>query len=221
MLRGAIFDLDGTLGDTLPVCYAAFRRVLGERLGRRYSDREIHALFGPSEEGILSRLVPNDPDGALEDYLAAYREAHAACPQPFPGIRDVLGSLAGRGVALAVVTGKGPGSARISLDVFGLGGFFPIVEAGSAFGPVKADAMRGLLRRWSLPAGSVVGVGDSPSDVRAARTAGIASVAAAWAPGADVGALARREPDRLFEDVASLARWLDARAVQTISMQSP
>ena len=86
MIQGAIFDLDGTLGDTLPVCYRAFRSVLRDRLSRDYSDREIHAMFGPSEEGILARLCPNDAEAAHRDYLVAYRLAHSLCPQPFVGI---------------------------------------------------------------------------------------------------------------------------------------
>jgi phosphoglycolate phosphatase-like HAD superfamily hydrolase len=57
-LQGVIFDLDGTLGDTLPVCFAAFRETFRHYLGREYSDREIRAMFGPTEEGIIQRMIP-------------------------------------------------------------------------------------------------------------------------------------------------------------------
>lgn len=58
-LRGVIFDLDGTLGDTLPVCYAAYREVFEGYLGKTYRDEEIAALFGPNEgsSAICSRAV--------------------------------------------------------------------------------------------------------------------------------------------------------------------
>lgn len=211
MLRGVIFDLDGTLGDTLPVCYRAFARVFARRLGREYTDAEIHSMFGPSEEGILARLCPDDPDTALADYLREYRLAHALCPQPFEGIPDLLHWLRDEGVALAIVTGKGPHSARISLEAFDLAGVFPVVEAGSAAGGVKPTAMRRVLADWGIAPGDVAGVGDSPSDVRAAGEVGITSVAAAWARGADRDRLAASQPDHLFGAVSALRRWLAER----------
>lgn len=208
MIRGAIFDLDGTLGDTLPVCYRAFRDVLRSRTGREYADHQIHAMFGPSEEGVLAKHCPDATDEALADYLAVYRSAHAICPHPFAGIRAILQGLRDRAVALAIVTGKGPGSARISLERFELQGLFPIVEAGSPDGGVKPAAMRRVLQRWGIAPSTVIGVGDSPSDIRSAREAGIVSVAAAWAPGCDAARLASCRPDRIFGEVSAFGRWL-------------
>ena len=208
MIRGAIFDLDGTLGDTLPVCYRAFRDVLLARTGRDYADHQIHAMFGPSEEGVLARHCPDAPEEALADYLAVYRSAHSICPRPFAGIRAILQGLRERAVALAIVTGKGPGSARISLERFELQGFFPIIETGSPDGGVKPAAMRRVLQRWGIAPRAVIGVGDSPSDIRSAREAGIVSVAAAWAPGCDAARLASCQPDRIFSEVSAFGRWL-------------
>ena len=210
-MRGVIFDLDGTLGDTLPVCYRAFARVFARRLGREYGDAEIHAMFGPSEEGILARLCPDDPAAALAEYLAEYRLAHRRCPKPFDGIPDLLQMLRDDGVELAIVTGKGPRSARISLEAFGLASRFPVVEAGSAAGGVKPAAMRRVLAGWGLAHGEVAGVGDSPSDVRAAKEVGITSIAAAWAQGAARDRLAASQPDHLFDAVPALRAWLAER----------
>ena len=53
-LRGVIFDLDGTLADTLPVCYAAFRAAFHRYVPERtFSDAEITSFFGPNEEGVI------------------------------------------------------------------------------------------------------------------------------------------------------------------------
>ncbi len=212
MIRGVTFDLDGTLGDTLPVCYRAFREVLRRRLGRDFADRQIHAMFGPAEEGIFERLCPDDPEGATRDYLEVYREAHASCPRPFEGIREILESLRSSRVELAVVTGKGGRSAEVSLDVLGLREFFAVVEAGPRSGGVKVRSMRSVLVRWGFPPGAVVGVGDAPSDIRAARTVRIGSAAAAWAPGADPQGLVACEPDHVFEEVCAFSRWLEGAA---------
>lgn len=210
MLRGVIFDLDGTLGDTLPVCYRAFANVFRRRLGREFSPAQIHAMFGPSEEGVLRSLCPEDADGALEEYLAEYRSAHARCPAPFAGIPRCLDLLCRRGVELAVVTGKGHRSAAISLEKFGFGDLFPVVEAGSPDRGVKPEAMGRVLGRWGFDPGDVAAVGDSPSDVRSARRVGIASVGAAWAPGAGAGSLAACGPDWLFREVAAFRDWLES-----------
>lgn len=207
MLHGVIFDLDGTLGDTLPVCYRAFARVFRRRLGVHYTDRQIHAMFGPTEEGILARLCPGSADEALAEYLGEYRRAHAVCPRPFEGIPALLAGLRRRGIKLAIVTGKGPGSARITLDTFGIGDHFSIIEAGSPSGGVKPACMRRVLACWGLPPQAVAGVGDSPSDIRSGREVGIRSVAAAWAPGADAVLLRDCGPDRLFTDVQSFRNW--------------
>lgn len=209
MLRGFIFDLDGTLGDTLPVCFRAFATVFRRRLGKTFSPREIHAMFGPSEEGILQRHCPDDPEGALEEYLAEYRAAHSSCPRPFPGVRGCLDLLAASGVELAVVTGKGPRSAEISLERFDLAGRFPIVEAGSPDGGVKPAAMARVLAAWGLEPGQAAGVGDSVADVRSARRAGILSVAAAWAPGADGERQAACAPDLHFQRVEDFRAWIE------------
>jgi pyrophosphatase PpaX len=121
MLAGVIFDLDGTLGETLPVCFEAFRTVLRRFNGEEHTDAAIRAMFGPTEEGILLRRVPHAGHAAVDAYLEAYRNLHSRVPEPFDGIRDLLATLDDRNVRMAVVTGKGAGSAAISLDVWGLG----------------------------------------------------------------------------------------------------
>ena len=97
------------------------------------------------------------------------------------------------------------------MEAIGLAGTFPVVEAGSAAGAVKPAAMRRVLAAWGFRPGEVAGVGDSPSDVRAARQVGLVSVAAAWAPGADRDRLAASQPDCLFDAVPPLASWLAGR----------
>ena len=170
-IRGVIFDLDGTIADTLPVCFAAFREVFQDALGRDYSDQEVRAMFGPAEEGVFQRVVPDDWERRMEQYLAAYQRQHSLCPEPFPGMRESIDELCARGIRLAVVTGKGPRSAAISLRELGLEGIFDPVEAGSPNGGVKPAAMRRVLDFWGLePSGGSISRG------RAARHRVIPSV---------------------------------------------
>jgi len=209
-LKAVLFDLDGTLGDTIPVCWAAFRAALEEHQGRRYSDAEITAMFGPSEEGVFQRLVPDRWQACLQSFLAAYEREHDRCPAPFPGIERALRSLRSRGVRLGIVTGKGPGSAEISLRRLGLGGYFDAVETGSPEGAVKATLIRRLLGRWSLAPEEAAYVGDHPSDIRAAREVGALPLAAAWATTADSEALRSCGPAWVFGTVEELSAWIEA-----------
>lgn len=206
-----IFDLDGTLGDTLPPTLAAFRTVFLKRLGVKYSDREIRALFGPDELGVFTRLIPDEAEAATSEFLTEYERCHAELKGPFEGIAEMLDTLSARKVACAVVTGKGAESAALSLRLLGLAGYFPIVEAGSLHGAVKPDAMRRVLERWGYEPSAVAGIGDHPSDVRAARTNGMIALGAGWACGTDVPALHSELPEAVFPFVSDAHDWFTSR----------
>jgi pyrophosphatase PpaX len=208
-LQGVIFDLDGTLGDTLPVCCEAYRRTFDEFLGRHYTDREIMALFGPTEEGIVRRLVPDQWQACLQTYLDGYEKAHVHYAQPFPGIEDALGLLRQRGVALGIVTGKGAHSAAISLRYLGLAHYFDVVETGSAEGAVKPRAIQKVIARWGMSPRQVAYVGDSAYDTEAAQEAGVLPLGAAWAATADADSLNALAPLATFRSVESFIKWID------------
>lgn len=207
-IRGVLFDLDGTLGNTLPVCIGAFRQAIEPFAGRPLSDAEIIATFGPSEEGTVHVLAPGHAAEALASYLHHYAILHNSCPEPFPGVSELLTDLQRKGVRLALVTGKGRGSADISLERLRLARFFEYIEVGSPLGPRKADAIREILARWGMAPTDAIYVGDAPSDVPAARKAGVYAIAAAWADSADPEQLADENPDALFRTIADFEAWL-------------
>jgi pyrophosphatase PpaX len=207
-IRAVIFDLDGTLADTLPVCFEAFRKALQTHAGRTYSNEEIRSHFGPSEEGMLQQLVPTGWERCFDDYMREYERAHVLCPEPFPGIADALRLLRARGLLRALVTGKGAKSTAITLRFLGVADAFDVIETGSASGAVKPDAIRKVLRDLALTSDEAAYVGDVPYDVEAAREAGVLPLAAAWAPGTDVEALASRRPARLFRTVDEFISWI-------------
>lgn len=208
-IEGFIFDLDGTLGNTLPVCYAAFRHVFAEYLGRQYSDAEVAALFGPSEEGIFQKLVPERWESCMQSYLEAYERLHEDYAGPFPGLERALALLQERGVPMAIVTGKGAGSAEISLRHLGIAPYFALVEAGSAGGAVKPQAMAKIIAQWGVPAAHVASVGDAPADVRAAKKVGAIPLGAAWAETANLARLSAEEPLTIFHHVEDFIAWIE------------
>ncbi len=140
-----------------------------------------------------------------------YAANHHLCPTPFAGIVDVLDRLDDRGVPVAVVTGKGPHSTRISLEHWSLHGRFDRVEPGGDHGAVKPERMSEVVTGWGMDPATVVAIGDVPGDVTAGRTAGVVPVAAAWSPLADRRALAAASPDAIFDQVSDFAIWLSQR----------
>lgn len=206
--RGVIFDLDGTLGNTLPVCISAFREAIEPYAGRAISDAEIIATFGPTEEGTVRALAPDNFTECLEDYLRHYTAHHETCPAPFEGITELLLELQQVGVRLGLVTGKGHRSTEISLRRFSMDTLFEFIETGSPHGPRKAGGIRQIVAKWGMEPANVVYVGDAPSDIHAAHEAGTAVVAAAWAETADAEILASLHPDALLTSVAALREYL-------------
>lgn len=208
MIKGMIFDLDGTLLDTLPVCYLSFRAVFQQFLGKEYSDREIDALFGPTEEGIFQQLLPNDWERCLETYLQVYDKVHTDYAEPFPGIFEMLNLLQHNKVRMAIVSGKGPKSMALSLKHSGLGGFFSTVATGSAKGANKPEHIKKILANWNLPVSTVAYLGDTSYDIKAAREAGVRALGAGWAGTARSKGTADMQPEAMFYSVDAMLEWI-------------
>ena len=179
-LAGIIWDVDGTLCDTLPLCLDAFRRVYARHTGRDHTDAEILAGFGATEAGTIRKVIPEGWEAAEGEFLAEYERRHDELACAFPGILEGVAALRDRGVRQAVVTGKGLRSAAITLGRLGLAPFFDRVEVGSPDGPIKPAGIRAILDAWDLPPGAVAYVGDTPYDAAAAAEVGAIPVRAAW-----------------------------------------
>ena len=208
-IKAIIFDLDGTLGNTLPLCIKAFKSSVEPLINRVVPDEEIIATFGPSEEGTIMKLVPEHYEKGLAGYLHQYKILHSMCPHPFDGIKELLIYLQGKSVKLAMVTGKGKHSTDISLQYFNIEPFFEIVETGSVNGPRKTEGIQCVLKNWpGIQKDEIVYVGDAVSDIEASRKAGVPVIAAAWAETADPDQLKQYTPDRIFYTVADFSRWV-------------
>ena len=208
-IKAVIFDLDGTLANTLPLCIAAFRSSVEPLINRSVSDEEIIATFGPSEEGTIMALAPDFYEKGLQDYLHYYETLHHLCPVAFEGMAELLKVLQSRGVKLAMVTGKGNLSTAISLKKFDLAHFFECIETGSPSGPIKADGIMAVLHHWKeISNNEIWYVGDAPADIEASRKASIPVIAAAWAPTAEPEKLLPLNPDEIFYSVADFKEWL-------------
>ncbi len=98
MLQGVIFDLDGTLADTLDVCIEAFQYAIKAHTGDHLSPAEVVSLWGPTEEGVFRAAVGPEWEDSVETFLSEYERLHVSVPEPFPGIRPLLGHLRSVGI---------------------------------------------------------------------------------------------------------------------------
>ncbi len=208
MIKTAIFDFDGTLANTPPLCYEAFRRAVRDLVGRCPSDEEVEKCFGPDDLGVIRLLIPERPDLHEQGralYVNHYEQLHAAlAPAAFDGAADLLRHLQNMGIQLAMVTGKAIETADISLRFYGLNEFFSVVETGSPTGGVKPERIRSAMARLNADPAETIYIGDAPTDIDACREVGIRILSAAWAPNVDKAALQARQPDYLlyrFEDM--------------------
>ena len=193
--RAAIFDLDGTLVDTKRLYLECYRRAVEPRLRRAPDDTEILSHKPRSELRFLEAVVGADQMRAcLLDFYQHYQQLHEShFDGVYAGVGDVLQRLRERGVALGVVTGKSRRSWQITAPIAGLGEFDTLVMDDDVDAP-KPDphGIRLALASLKVDRSRAVYVGDTASDMIAARDAGVQPIAALWGRGESAARFAER-----------------------------
>ena len=145
MIKLIAFDLDGTIGDTVPMCIRAFEKAVSPYAGHTLSEREITQTFGLNEVGMIKKVAGEKWREALHDFYPVYEKMHQSCPAPYEGIRELIETLQKAGVLIALITGKGDKSCRITLEQFGMRDLFCSIKTGAEDRPNKAEAIEELL----------------------------------------------------------------------------
>ena len=208
-MKALLFDLDGTIGNTLPLCIEAFRKAIEPLANKSLSDAEIIAQFGPSEEGTIKALIPDHFTEGVEKYIEFYKERHSNWPKPFEGIVETLHHLKEKGCYIGLVTGKGLRSTQITLETYNLADFFDCIKTGSIRGPVKKERIEEVISETQFDRSEILYAGDAPSDIIASKACGIKVVAAAWAPTSDFHNLLSMQPDYIFDTIQGFRDFAD------------
>jgi HAD superfamily hydrolase (TIGR01549 family) len=201
MIKAMIFDLDGTIGNTVPLCLKAFHKSIEPFMRKSISDEEIVATFGPSEEGTIKALIPEYYEEGVRRYLHYYKDLHNECSKPFDGIIEVIRELKKKGILVAMVTGKGRKSVDITLERFGMAELFEWIETGSIIGNRKCEGITFVIERFNIKPKEVYYIGDAPTDIIAARNAGVGIISAAWADKVCFEELKKLRPNKLFRTI--------------------
>lgn len=181
-LDAVIFDMDGTLIDSMGPVNDAFVETILAAGGPRLTHADIVAAFpkGPSDR-MLTHLLGRP---VIEEESAGYHrrlDENAAVLAPYPGITEALEALAGT-KKLAVFTGADRVSLRLLLGRTGLLDRFEVTTGGDEVVDAK-PAPDGILltcERLGVAPARAAYVGDSRPDMEAARAAGAMAVGAAW-----------------------------------------
>lgn len=207
-----VFDLDGTLTQTNPLIFASFNHVAQRFLGKTFCEEEIIALFGPPEEGALIHLLGERTGAeAMDELCAFYRAHHRELARLHEGVTDVLALLQERGISIALFTGKGHRTTRITLEAFNLTHFFDIVVTGNDVVQHKPapEGIERIIRHCGARPEEVLMVGDSLADASASRSAGVSFAAALW-DAYDRARVLAAQPDVVFHSVQEMFDWLSS-----------
>jgi phosphoglycolate phosphatase len=176
-----IFDLDGTLIDSVGDIGAAVNRMLGELDQAPLALDEVRAMVGDGAATLVDRVLAARPNiaigatAALARYLALYDANPLGLTQLYPGVAETLDLLQQRGVRLALCTNKPERASRVILESFRLADRFERIVGGDTFPWRKPDrrVLDAVIAALGEAAESTVLVGDSEVDAAAAAAAGI------------------------------------------------
>lgn len=183
-----IFDLDGTLLDTIGDLADAANSVLAAHGYPEHNERDYMDMVGAGIHELVRAMLPGDgfSDARVHQYVlemeAAYQSCWAQRTRPYPGITDVLDMLTEAGCGLAILSNKPHVFTDRMVRTFLSPWSFEPVLGASADRPKKPDpgAARMIAAHHGLPPERCFLVGDSEPDIRTARNAGMVSVAVTW-----------------------------------------
>jgi len=181
MRRGTLlFDLDGTLIDTIPDLQAALNEMLRARGRRELMPEEVRQMVGDGAVALVERALKAtgeiaDFEKAHQHFLQSYQAEPTRLSRLYPGVAETLASLRASGARLAICTNKPQAATLAILHAFEIARSFDVVVGGDAVSFRKPDPRHLFAALDPLRASPVdaVMIGDNENDYAAACAAGI------------------------------------------------
>ncbi|MBC7691336.1 MAG: HAD family hydrolase [Methylotenera sp.] len=186
MLKGIVFDLDGTLADSLSVTFDGFNHVFMAYGAPELTPHQIMAYFGTGEREIIAQVIGEEVDAevAHEAYVKFCKFTDDSLEKiPFhKGAEELLELLKSNGVPVAIVTGRSWATTQAILNHHRvMDRFVKVIAHDHVTKPKPApDGILLALDAMKLRGEEIMYVGDSHMDILAAKAAGAQSVAALW-----------------------------------------
>lgn len=187
MIKAIVFDLDGTLLDTVPDIAAAMNRALSACGLPTHDQKTVETFLGGGIRDAVTKATPSGTDeSTIQQVLDLYRDDYVAhCTEQtrlYDGIAEVINTFAAKGMKLAILSNKTEATAqKIAAH------FFPEGQFEAVFGrvpdrPLKPhpDAAVPVLQALGLSVEEIAYVGDSNTDILFARAVGMLPIATPW-----------------------------------------
>ena len=182
----AVFDLDGTLLDTLEDLYLATNHALTRHGLPCRSRDEVRLFVGNGVEMLIRRAVPAGTDeettlAVLADFKSTYAAICEDHTKPYDGILDMLTALRERGIRVAVVSNKfDAATKKLCAKYFGDLVEVAIGERAGVRKKPAPDTVYEALRELGVTAEGAVYIGDSDVDIRTAENCGMPCISVTW-----------------------------------------
>ena len=213
--RGLIFDLDGTLVDSLPGIANSLNRALESMRLPQHSRQAVRGFIGDGARVLISRAAPHEADEGLlgqieQAFKADYDRTWPTGSAVYPGVAGLLEELQRRGIPLAVLSNK-----THAFTTAMVGALFPNISFAAVLGqrpgiPHKPDPAGAfeIAAMLGVPPPACMIIGDSTMVLETARNSGMRAVAVTWGYH-DRHALLATAPDAVIEAPETLLCLLD------------
>ena len=187
MYRTVIFDLDGTLLDTIGDLAAAANYVCRENDWPEYTVAEVESMVGNGIPKLVERFSPENARSplmlanTLHQFNRYYGAHNMESTHPYPGIPELLRELHDRGLQMAVCSNKADEFSRVIVEHY-FPGIFRLVRGNIPGTPVKPDpgVAKGIMERLGAEPGETLMVGDSDVDIHTGHNAGLRACGVTW-----------------------------------------
>lgn len=203
--RCVVFDLDGTIANTIGLIIASYDHAMSVVLGVRPDPGESRQWIGQTLYDTFHSRYPDHAEALIEAYVEFNLAQMADQVEQYSGINELLTDLAAAGISIGIATSKRRSSAEQTLRQVGLDRVIPVTVAmeDSAAHKPDPEPLLMALDRLNQRAEDAVYVGDAVVDVAAAKAASMAQIAVCWGAG-HRDELAAAEPTAVVDTVAEL-----------------
>jgi len=186
MTRAVLFDLDGTLADTLADLANATNWALAQLGCPTHAMNSYRHMVGDGARQLCARALPTDRQDRLDEAAKLMRTRYAEHwhdeTRLYPGIADLVAALAKRGLSLAVLSNKPDDFTHQVVAHYFPSNPFQVVRGHLPGVPLKPDpaAALDIARHLNIPANEWLYLGDTNTDMRTACAAGMLTVGVLW-----------------------------------------
>ena len=185
-VNGVVFDMDGTLLNTLPDLTALTNAVLSDLGYPTHTEEAIRGFIGDGVRALMMRAMPDsasddEKEAALAEWKSRYQEFGRRKTVPYPNIIEMLEGLKSKGVKLGVLSNKFDAAVK-DLAGFYFPATFDVAKGESPTCPRKPDptGLLASIQEIGLNPSQVAYIGDSAGDMKTAKAAGAMAIGVSW-----------------------------------------